>query len=243
MSVEERDENFRILLIDDDTEIIELNNAFAKTSCRVMTLTDSQMAVDAVEQFQPDCVVLDVKEPEKDGVSACRKIRDFSDVPVLFLTEKAPEEEKIMGFHAGADDYIEKPCSFSELYMRIMANVRWYRKTQQLEQKQKEAGKLTISVPPLVAELDRRMITCDGQEVQLSNREYELLLYLMQNTEKPVSFEDIGTKLFGIYQESDRQSLMVYISRLRKKLAVYTGRNNLIETVWGKGYRLNRRMR
>jgi DNA-binding response OmpR family regulator len=124
-----------------------------------------------------------------------------------------------------------------------MANVRWYRRNLRLEQKQKEAGKLTISVPPLVAELDRRMITCDGEEIQLSNREYELLLYLMQNTERPVSFEDIGTKLFGIYQESDRQSLMVYISRLRKKIASYTGRSNPIETVWGKGYRLNRLVR
>ena len=159
----------------------------------------------------------------------------MTDVPILFLSGKISEEDKIRGFQCGADDYIEKPYSLKEVYFRIVANIRRH---QQLLRKKDEN---IIEVFPLSIHLENHKVFYMQEEIPLTNREYDLLLCLAKCPDKPLTFREIGIYTWGSYREEDKKTVMVNVSRLRKKIVDYTGRKDLIETVWSKGYRINRK--
>ncbi len=163
----------------------------------------------------------------------CKKIRSFTNVPILFLSGKVSEEDKIKGFEAGADDYIEKPYSLNEVYFRVVANVRRNKNNEVVK-----ASKTIIDLKPFTIDLEKHKLFYNQDEVIISNKEYDLLLFLAKNRGKDITFEEIGTKLWGAYSENDRRNVMVNVSRLRKKIEEQTGVDNLIETVWSKGYKL-----
>lgn len=220
----------RVLLVDDDTEVLELNAKFLKNNgYQVSIASNAMLAMQLLNKVKPNCIVLDVMMPQINGFVACKEFRKRTDVPIIFLTGRSGEEDKINGLLIGGDDYMVKPYSLKELSARILVNIRRYEATS------KTAAKL--SYPPLTIHLTEHKAHYNEEEIPLSNREFELLYYLAQHPNQTITFQQIGEKVWGMYREEDRRSIMVNASRLRKKLDGYVGLENLIETVWSQGYK------
>ena len=219
----------RILLVDDDSEVLYVNGEFLKgKGYQVKTARSAQEAIGMLPEFMPHCIVLDVMMPGMDGFEAMKQIRMITQVPVLFLTGRTEEADRIQGLVTGAVDYIVKPCSLEELSLRIQVHITRYRGV---------TGQTGIlEFPPLRIELLNHRVFCSGEEILLSNKEYELLVCLAKNNRKVMTFEEIGKELLGGYIDADRRNIMMNASRLRKKMEGFVGLENMIETVWGKGY-------
>lgn len=223
-----------VVLVDDDEEVLSINHKYlSKEGYLIRSFTSAKQAVAYVKENPVDCVVLDVMMPQMNGFSACSEIRKFSDVPIIFLSGKTEEDDKVKGLVLGADDYVEKPYRLKELSTRIMVNVR--RRSLSIKSEMQEN---VINLPALKIDMTSHRVFYRGKdEIQLTNQEYELLLYMASNPNKEITFREIGELLRGSYMEGDRRIVMVNVSRLRKKLEEYAELSNMIETVWSKGYR------
>lgn len=220
---------YKILFIDDDTEVLEINKKyFQKQNFNVETAATAQDGLTAIRRFHPDCIILDVMMPEVNGFSACKKYRTLTNAPIIFLTGCDSEEHKIQGFSLGADDYLSKPYSLRELTARIQANIR--RSSAYNTPAVRSFGALSIDPS---AHKAYYMDT----DLPLSNREFSLLLLFSEHENELLTFQQIGFDMFGSYTENDRRCVMVNVSRLRKKLESYPGLDQIIETVWSKGYK------
>lgn len=219
-----------LLLIDDDTEVLLINQKyFIHEGYGVKIAKDAANALEILKQYHPDCIILDIMMPGMNGLEACKKIKQITNAPIIFLSGKDSEEVKISGLLSGAEDYIVKPYSLRELSARIQVQIR---RKQDIRTNQ-----MQISYPPLRLDLAAHKAYCNQEEIPLANREFELLLFLASRKGEVTTFEQIGLKLWNTYSETDRRTIMVVASRLRKKLDSYNGLSNLIETVWSKGYK------
>ena len=224
-----------LLLIDDDIDVLEINRKYLTgEGFRVHVADSPQKGIVLAQKINPSCIVLDVMMPGMNGFEVCKQIRTFSSAPIIFLTGKSSEDDKITGLLTGADDYLVKPYGLRELTARIQALLR------------RASMQITSAAVTDSNVLTFRDLTIDklahkafykGEDLVLANREYEVLLYLATHPNQDVTFEELGTALFGVYSEEDRRSVMVNVSRLRKKMTVDYALENMIETVWSKGYR------
>lgn len=223
-----------LLLIDDDKEVLTINmRYFQKEGYTVKATTGGNSALKLIPDFQPDCIVLDVMMPNMDGFTVCEKIKELSDAPIIFLTGKTEEDDKIKGLLLGADDYMIKPYSLRELSARIQVLIRRYSAVKTATPSN------ILSFPPLSLDIASHKAYYNEEEILLSSREYELLYYLASKPGTTVTFEELGEAMFSTYTESDRRTVMVTASRLRKKLDLYVGLADMIDTVWSKGYKFN----
>lgn len=220
----------KIMLIDDDTEVLAINcKYFQKKGYEISALPSALKALQMIPKFQPDCIVLDVMLPELDGFNAFPKIRKLTNAPVIFLTGKTEENDKINGLLLGADDYMVKPYSLRELEARI---------TVQLRKINVSSSPSQLEFPPLSIDItSHKVYYNETEEIIISNREYEFLYLLASNPRQTLTFQAIGEAMWGTYSDSDRRTIMVIASRLRKKVCSYSGLENLIETVWSQGYK------
>lgn len=223
----------KILLIDDDAEVLEMNGKYLTSqNFIVFTSSDPKLGLNIARTKKPDLIVLDVMMPGMTGYELCTRIRQFSNVPIIFLTGKSSEDDKIQGLVTGGDDYIIKPYSLKELKARIDALLR--RAGMILaEDKNRNAfefGNLKIDMT-----LHKALFS--GNDLQLTNREYDILVYFCNHPNKIITFEELGQQLFGVYNELDRRTIMVNVSRLRKKMSIDDTLYNMIETVWSQGYK------
>lgn len=220
---------YKIMLIDDDIETLNINQKFLKNEkFEVFSYTNPLKAIDSLKTVLPDCIVLDVMMPELDGFAACKKIRAITKAPIIFLTGKTSEDDKIKGLVLGGDDYLIKPYSLRELSTRIKVHIRRtiaYAKSDDLL----NFGELSVNTVS-------HEVFFNDEEILLSKTEYKLLATLIEKPNELITFEDIGNTIWGSYSTSDRQNIMVNMSRLRKKFSMYEGLENYIETVWSKGY-------
>ena len=222
----------KLVMIDDDAEVLAINQKYLTgAGFTVYTAVSPKEGVLSVKKYLPDCILLDVMLPEADGYRVCRYIRSFSSVPILFLTARGSEEDVVRGLTCGGDDYLLKPYSLRELKARVDLLIR------RRSQLARASGSLTLSIGNLSIDKVAHKAFYRGTDLSLANREYEVLLYLAEHPDREISFEELGTALFGVYHESDRRSVMVNVSRLRKRFAGNYELENLIETVWSKGYR------
>ncbi len=220
----------KLMLIDDDKEVLTINHKyFQKKGYEVSTYVSAAQAINALKKVQPDCIILDVMLPELDGFHAFPKIRQVTKAPVIFLTGRTDENDKINGLLLGADDYMVKPYSLRELEARIMVQLR--KNNHSLSKKHLEFSLLSIDVT------SHKVFYNETEEIILSNREYEFLYLLATHPRETLTFSFIGESLWGTYSDSDRRTIMVIASRLRKKICSYTGLENIIETVWSQGYK------
>lgn len=220
----------KLMLIDDDKEVLAINyKFFQKKGYEVSAYVSALQAIKALPTVQPDCIVLDVMLPQLDGFQAFPKIREITKAPVIFLTGRTEENDKINGLLLGADDYMVKPYSLRELDARIMV---------QLRKNHVPASKNRLEFPPLSIDVtSHKVFYNDTEEIILSNREYEFLYLLVNHPRETLTFASIGENLWGTYSDSDRRTIMVIASRLRKKICSYSGFENVIETVWSQGYK------
>lgn len=227
----------KLLLIDDDKETLSINKRFlTKAGYEVKAVTDTITGIHLLTDYHPDCIILDIMMPDIDGFEASTYIRSKTRAPFIYLSGCTQERDKIKGFQLGADDYITKPYSLKELQARIGVQIRRHSTTSK-----KEAN--IITSPPLSLNLVLHKAYYNQEEIPLSNREFELLYLLISNPNQVLSFETIGNHMFGVYSDSDRRSIMVTASRLRKKLDQWVGISDFVETVWSKGYKFNTKMR
>ena len=218
-----------LILIDDDKDVLSLNIKYLKDEgYQVSGFSTADEAMKEIKSLNPDCIVLDIMLPGTDGLTAVSMIKKIVDAPIILLSGRASEDDRVEGLMSGADDYMIKPYSLKELSARIKLQIKKKNLTKTAN---------TITYPPLqIKLLEHKVLYNDDEEIVLSNREYELLLMLAEAPEEIITFEEIGKKIWGVYQESDRRSIMVMASRLRKKLESYEGLMNCIETSYGKGY-------
>ena len=221
----------KILLVEDDPCFGSVLKSYLELSDYEVTLcVNGNDGLEAFRKDKFDICLLDVMMPEMDGFTLGKKIREIDgNVPFVYITAKSMKEDMKQGYEIGADDYIVKPCSLQELSLRISINIR--------RQKKIENKSGVLEFTPLKIELIEHRTFYGNEEIALSNREFDVLVFLAKHKGEVVTFEQIGKEILGTYLDSDRKNVMVNVSRLRKKFEGYVGLENMIETVWGKGYR------
>ncbi len=225
---------YKLLLVDDDIEVLDINSKFLTSEGYIVyTTTNPINGITKIKKISPDCIILDIMMSEMDGYEVCKRVRKFSSVPIIFLTGKASEDEKIFGLITGADDYIVKPYSLRELKARIDALIRRSAKINSVT----ETPSHILRFRNLTIDQLAHKAFYKEEDLELANREYEVLLYMATHVNKEITFEELGTVLFGRYMECDRRSVMVNVSRLRKKMSVDFELQKMITTIWSKGYK------
>lgn len=220
---------YRVLLVDDDREMLEITSAaLRKRGFWVNTASEGVGALSALRRENPDCVVLDIMMPGQDGFQLCREmLRYRADLPVIFLTGRSSEDDKVRGLTLGADDYMVKPFSLRELEARIRSVIR----------RRQPLGQGRLSFPPLEIDPVTRQVYIGQELLHLTQQEYSLLHYFALSPGKEMVYRELGEMLWGHYTDSDRQGVMVSVSRLRKKLEGNPVTARMIETLWAVGYR------
>lgn len=220
----------RILLVDDEKGVMTvMRNYFELSGYEVYSAYNGEEALRKVS-CQPDIILLDINMPEMDGFTVCQRIREHVACPILFLTARDASQDKIIGFRAGADDYIVKPFDIDELGARVEAHLR----REHRHQKQSIVrlfGELTI-------DYSKRELTIAGNVVLLSKKEFEIVELLSINTGQIFDRERIYEAVWGIEGEGNSDTIMEHIRKIRAKLAQFT-MHNYIDTVWGVGYKWN----
>ena len=221
----------KILVVDDEELLVKgIRFNLQNDGYEVITGSNGLDAVRIVEEASPDLVVLDVMMPEMDGLSACSRIREFSDIPIILLTAKTDDMDKLMGFDCGADDYLTKPFNILELKARIRALLR------RSHVKEKEASGTTLTIGTISLDLDARNAYRSGQPVDLTAKEFDVIEFLMKNANRVYSREALLDTIWVYEYRSDIRTVDVHIRRLREKLEDNPAEPNYIMTKWGVGY-------
>ncbi len=224
----------RILVVDDERVMVKgIKFNLENEGYQVETGSDGEEAVDKARTGQFDLIILDLMMPKIDGLQACMKIREFSNVPVIMLTAKGEDADKIMGFECGADDYITKPFNILELKARIRALLR---RAASSAQQQQKADRLTQG--SITLDLAERAAWRDGRPVDLTAKEFDLMVLLMQNPGRVYSRENLLNLVWGYEYIGEFRTVDVHIRRLREKLEPDPANPEHILTKWGVGYYL-----
>ena len=220
----------KILIVDDEKGIVDmLKSYFERQSFQIYTAYNG---MEALKQAvcDPDIVLLDINMPEMDGLAVCQRIREFITYPILFLTARIESADKIIGFQAGADDYIVKPFDLDELGARVAAHLRREQR-RQYNRAVRFFGEITIDYAA-------RTIAINGVSVSMSKREFDIVELLSLNPGQVFDRERIYETVWGIDGAGNSDTVMEHIRKIRAKLTAHT-LHSYIETVWGCGYKWN----
>ena len=221
----------KILVVDDEKLLVKgikfnLENEGYQVECAY----DGAAAVELAREGQFDLIILDLMMPEIDGLEACMRIREFSNVPIIMLTARSEDTDKIIGFECGADDYITKPFNLLELKARIRAMLRRASGGAQ----GRPASRITIG--ELTLDTEQRVAVREGETVELTAKEYDLIELLMKNPRRVYSRENLMNVVWGYSYTGDYRTVDVHIRRLREKLEKTPADPEYILTKWGVGY-------
>ena len=223
----------KILVVDDEKLLVKgIRFNLENEGYDVITGADGMEAVELAGSENPDLIVLDLMMPRLDGLEACGKIREFSDVPIIMLTAKADDMDKLMGFEHGADDYLTKPFNILELKARIKALLR--RSKSGRRQEEKPDSRLVCE--HITLDRDARDAFNEGKLVDLTAKEFDLMELLMRNPHRVYSREALLNAIWGYDTSSDIRTVDVHIRRLREKLERSPAAPEHIMTKWGVGY-------
>ena len=222
-----------VLVVDDEPIVRDVVTRYLeRDGHRILTADSGDTARGLIESEGPSLVVLDVMLPgETDGLALCRWIRSTSDLPVILLTARGDEADRIVGLELGADDYVTKPFSPRELATRVKTVLRRARSNGPPPRERIELGALVVDAA-------RHEARRDGKALQLTAREFELLWFLASNPNRVFSRDQLMHRVWGYSSALDTGTVTVHVRRLREKLEDDASRPELIETVWGVGYRL-----
>jgi len=220
----------KILVVDDEELLVKgIRFNLQNDGYEVITGSNGAEAITAAKNEKPDLIVLDVMMPEVDGLTACSAIREFSNVPIILLTAKSDDMDKLMGFDNGADDYLTKPFNILELKARIRALLR--RATSHTA-----SAAATLTIGSISLDLDARNAYRSGELVELTAREFDVIEFLMRNPNRVYSREALLDTIWAYEYRSDIRTLDVHIRRLREKLEENPADPQYIMTKWGVGY-------
>jgi DNA-binding response OmpR family regulator len=223
----------RILLIEDEASIAEsVAYSLRSEGFRVEIACDGLAGLSSLRAFSPDLVILDLMLPKLNGLDLCRTVRKESNVPIIMLTAKTEEVDRIVGLELGADDYVAKPFSMRELIARVRAVLR---RTESLQEE--DAG-ANLRLGAIEMDVGRRRVTVDGHLVHLPLKQFELLRLLMVNKDKVMSREELFKRVWDTDTACDTSSLDVHVRWLREKVEPDPGHPRYIRTIRGVGYKI-----
>ncbi|MEI2353522.1 response regulator YycF [Pediococcus acidilactici] len=225
----------KILVVDDEkpiSDIVKFN--LDKEGYDVVTAYDGEEALEKVESEEPDLILLDLMLPKIDGLEVARQVRAKHNIPIIMVTAKDSELDKVVGLELGADDYVTKPFSNRELVARVKANLR---RQDQFQQSNEEV-KNNIKIGPLVINSDSYSVTRDGAQLDLTHREFELLHYLAQHTDQVMTREHLLQTVWGYDYFGDVRTVDVTVRRLREKIEETPSNPQILVTRRGVGYYL-----
>ncbi|GIM28872.1 DNA-binding response regulator [Clostridium polyendosporum] len=227
----------KILIVEDDLSIAELQRDYLELAgFEVIIATDGVEGLNEVKENKYDLIILDVMLPKIDGFSILKSMQEYKDIPVLMVSAKKEEIDKIRGLSLGADDYITKPFSPGELVARVKTHLQNYERLKsKFRDKQKNNN---IVIRGLELRKDYRQVFINGVEVNLAQKEFELLLYLVENPNRVFGREELFERIWGLEAIGDNATVTVHIRRIREKIESNPSEPQYIETLWGVGYRL-----
>ena len=220
-----------ILVVDDEPQILRaLKTILSSSRFRVLTATTGEQALALAAAEQPDVIILDLTLPDMDGIYVCEQISEWSRTPIIVLSVRDSESDKVAALDKGADDYLTKPFNIQELLARIRVALR--HSTQSLGNKESliQSGNLTV-------DLARHIATLNGNEIKLTSTEFKLLSYLAANPDRVLTHQAILTHVWGFEESSHLEYLRVYIGQLRKKIELDPDNPKILITDPGVGYR------
>ncbi len=224
----------KVLIIEDEKELATILGAYLEVEGFVPVVRhDGVEGLAAFITEQPSLILLDIMLPKKDGISVCKEVRMQSDVPIIMISAKSGEMDKVIALGIGADDYVTKPFSPLELVARVKANLRRY------EQMARKANVLKdeVLLGDLILKKASYTALAKGEALSLTTKEFDILYYLSVNQNQVFTKEQIYSGVWGYEKYGDDNSVTVYIKRIREKLAAY--QLDYIKTVWGAGYKLS----
>ena len=219
---------YRILISDDEVDIVEMLTGFFRSKGYEVFSAYNGVETLKLAELQPDIILLDINMPKLDGMEVCKKIRDYVSCPILFLTARIEENDKVQGFSVGGDDYIVKPFSLGELQARIEAHLR--------RENRKQAKKFFRYDNDLCIDYSSRQIFWKQNEIELTKSEFDIVELLSTYPGQVFDREMIYERLWGFDRGGDNKIVTELIRRIRNKLKNYTEKD-YIETVWGCGYK------
>ena len=228
----------KVLVIEDDPDIVDLLEIHLKDlSCELIKCYSGEDGLVQVRSNPLDLIILDIMLPGIDGMEVCRKIRsEHINVPVLMLTAKSEEIDKVLGLEIGADDYLTKPFSIREFIARVKAI---FRRSQMIEDSLTSEGGNVIEVADLKVDVEMRKVTVQGRKVELSPKEFELLVLLASNPGKSYNRSRLLNLVWGYDFEGYEHTVNSHINRLRAKIEPDMANPTFILTTWGVGYKFN----
>ncbi len=225
----------KILIIEDEKNIAELERDYLEANGYEANMVyDGHTGLAQLKEGNYNLVLLDMMLPGIDGFEVCREIRKFTDIPVLLVSAKREDIDKIRGLGIGADDYVTKPFSPSELVARVGAHIARY---ERLTAKAAPDENNEINVGSLHIDKNARRVYVNNEEISMTNKEFDLLLFLAQNPNVVFSKEVLFDKIWGLNSIGETSTVTVHINRIRDKVEQDTTNPQYIETVWGAGYR------
>ena len=223
-----------VLVVDDDARLIRLVRAnLESVGYTIIAAADIHSALRLVDMEMPDLIILDIMLPDMDGFEFCKRVREFSNVPIIMLTAKVEEADRVKGLRLGADDYLTKPFGVQELLARVEAVLRRARSGETPAAQTFTAGRITI-------DFVQRRVTAGGQEVALTATEYKLLCQFAMNAERVMLHEELLTRVWGADYRNELEYLRAYVRHLRQKLEINPGHPRHILSRPGVGYLFSR---
>ncbi|MCM3342692.1 response regulator transcription factor [Paenibacillus sp. MER TA 81-3] len=224
----------KVLVIEDELDISRILKDYITISgYEVWVAENGQDGLKFIDTLSPDFIILDIMLPDVDGIELCRQIRETCNTPILILSARGSDTDKVLGLGFGADDYMTKPFSLSELVARINAHLR--RGSMENKPKQNES----LQFGSLLIDKKAYKVTVEGQEISLSAKEFELLYYLSKHKNQVFSKSQLLDAVWGYDTFGDESTITVYIRRLREKLEPDPSNPTYIKTVWGVGYKFS----
>jgi DNA-binding response OmpR family regulator len=226
-----------ILVVDDEDKIVQfVQDALEDEGYTVCIAFDGAQALKVARQNNPDLVILDIMLPKRDGFAVCKELREELDIPILFLSAKQSDADKIQGFSAGADDYVMKPFSIKELVARVEAHLRRQRRGQP-EPVQQSRDALRLNYGDLSIDLNAYEVSYSGRLIPLTRKEFEIIQLLVLHPRQVFSREVIYDRVWGLDSLGNTETVTEHIKRIRRKLAQFDSQIEYIGTVWGVGYK------
>ncbi|MEG2458163.1 MAG: response regulator transcription factor [Bacilli bacterium] len=227
-----------ILVVDDEEEIRNLLEIYLlNEGYQVIKASNGEEAVEMAENKDIQLIVLDVMMPKMNGIEACKIIREKMNIPILMLSAKSEDMDKIQGIMTGADDYITKPFNPLELTVRVKALLR---RTYYFNSRPENTRDNIITIESLKIDKSNHIVSVDDNEIQLTSREFDILYLLASNRGKVFSTEDIFSKVWKEEYYQSNNTVMVHMSRIRDKIEKHMSGSKVIHTVWGVGYKIER---
>ena len=227
--------SYNILICDDEQDIVSALKIYLEAEgYRTFAAANGKEALELLDREDIHLVLLDIMMPVLDGVSALSRLREFSNVPVILLTAKSEDTDKVLGLNIGADDYITKPFNPVELLARVRSQLRRY-----LQLGGGAVRESVLSIGPISLDDGSKAVTLDGEPVNLTPREYEILKLLMQNPGRVFHPRDLYRKVWNEEPYGAESTVAVHIRHLREKLEIDPASPRYIRAVWGQGYKIS----